>query len=105
MVGMGFSFVCQPTIVPRLAAMNLPSTSRRSALKAALGIGYAAAAGPLMAQTAIRTTADGLDTGEFTYEVAGFKVPAYRAAPAGRTGLPVVLVVHEVFGVHEYIAD
>jgi carboxymethylenebutenolidase len=32
-------------------------------------------------------------------------VPAYRAAPAGRTGLPVVLVVHEVFGVHEYIAD
>ena len=31
--------------------------------------------------------------------------PAYRAAPAGRTGLPVVLVIHEIFGVHEYIAD
>jgi carboxymethylenebutenolidase len=85
--------------------MDLTSTSRRSALKAALGIGYAAAAGPLMAQTAIRTPADGLVTGEITYEVGGFKVPAYRAAPAGRTGLPVVLVVHEVFGVHEYIAD
>jgi carboxymethylenebutenolidase len=32
-------------------------------------------------------------------------VPAYRAAPAGRTGLPVVLVIQEIFGVHEYIAD
>jgi carboxymethylenebutenolidase len=79
--------------------------TRRTALKAALGIGYAAAAAPLMAQTAIRTPADGLTVGEISYEVDGFKVPAYRAAPAGRTGLPVVLVVHEVFGVHEYIAD
>jgi carboxymethylenebutenolidase len=79
--------------------------NRRTALKAALGIGYAAAAGPLAAQTAIRTSAEGLTVGEITYEVGGFKVPAYRAAPAGRTGLPVVLVVHEVFGVHEYIAD
>jgi carboxymethylenebutenolidase len=58
-----------------------------------------------MAQAAIRTPADGLDVGEIAYEVNGFKVPAYRAAPAGRTGLPVVLVVHEIFGVHEYIAD
>ena len=79
--------------------------SRRTALKAALGVGYAAAAGPLMAQTAIRTHADGLTVGDITYEVNGFQVPAYRAAPAGRTGLPVVLVVHEIFGVHEYIAD
>ena len=79
--------------------------TRRSALKAALGIGYAAAAAPLMAQTAIRTPADGLTVGEIAYEVNGFQVPAYRAAPAGRTGLPVVLVVHEIFGVHEYIAD
>jgi carboxymethylenebutenolidase len=79
--------------------------TRRTALKAALGVGYAAAAAPLVAQTAIRTPSDGLVVGEIGYEVGGFKVPAYRAAPAGRTGLPVVLVVHEVFGVHEYIAD
>ena len=79
--------------------------SRRSALKAALGMGYAAAAMPLLAQDAIRTSAQGLVTGEIFYEVAGFKVPAYRAAPAGRANLPVVLVVHENFGVHEYIAD
>jgi carboxymethylenebutenolidase len=77
---------------------------RRTALKA-LGVGYAAAAGAAMAQTAIKTSADGLTVGEISYEVNGFKVPAYRAAPAGRTGLPVVLVVHEIFGVHEYIAD
>ena len=78
--------------------------SRRTALKA-LGVGYAAAAGTAMAQTAIKTPSDGLTVGEITYDVGGFKVPAYRAPPAGRTGLPVVLVIQEIFGVHEYIAD
>ncbi|HSX94970.1 MAG TPA: dienelactone hydrolase family protein [Hydrogenophaga sp.] len=79
--------------------------TRRTALKAALGVGYAAAAAPLMAQTAIRTPSDGLTVGEVMIDVNGFKMPAYRAAPAGKTGLPVVLVLSEVFGVHEYIAD
>lgn len=86
-------------------ASTAEGATRRTALKAALGVGYAAAAAPLMAQTAIRTPADGLAVGEISYEVDGFKVPAYRAAPAGRTGLPVVLVISEIFGVHEYIAD
>lgn len=80
-------------------------TTRRTALKAALGVGYAAAAAPLMAQTAIRTPSDGLTVGEVMIDVTGFSMPAYRAAPAGRTGLPVVLVLSEIFGVHEYIAD
>jgi carboxymethylenebutenolidase len=80
-------------------------TSRRTALKAALGVGYAAAAMPLMAQTAIKTSAEGLTTGEISYEVNGFKVPAFFAAPAGQSNLPVVLVIHEIFGVHAYIAD
>ena len=82
--------------------------TRRTALQAALGLGtlgYAAAAAPLMAQTAISTPADGLDAGMVHYEVNGFQVPAYRAAPAGKTGLPVVLVIQEIFGVHAYIAD
>lgn len=82
-----------------------PMPSRRSALKAALGVGYVAAAGPVMAQTAIKTSAQGLVSGEVSIEVNGFKVPAYRSAPEGQTGLPVVLVVSEIFGVHEYIAD
>ena len=79
--------------------------TRRNALKAALGVGYVAAAGPLMAQTAIKTSSEGLVSGEITIDVNGFKMPAYRSAPAGKTGLPVVLVISEIFGVHEYIAD
>ena len=79
--------------------------TRRTALKAALGVGYAASALPVMAQTAIKTPADGLTSGEVTIDVNGFKMPAYRAAPAGKTGLPVVLVLSEIFGVHEYVAD
>ena len=79
--------------------------TRRTALKAALGVGYAAAALPIMAQTAIKTGTDGLTAGEVMVDVNGFKMPAYRAAPAGKTGLPVVLVLSEIFGVHEHIAD
>ena len=79
--------------------------SRRIALKAALGVGYAAAAMPIMAQTAIKTSADELKTGVTSFEVNGFKVPVFYAAPAGKTNLPVILVIQEIFGVHEYIAD
>lgn len=79
--------------------------TRRTALKAAIGVGYAASVMPVMAQTAIQTPADGLTAGEVSIDVNGFAMPAYRAAPAGRTGLPVVLVLSEIFGVHEYIAD
>lgn len=80
-------------------------TSRRTALKLALGVGYAASAAPIMAQTAIKTSSEGLKSGEISFDVGGFKVPAFFAAPAGKGNLPVVLVVHEIFGVHEYIAD
>ena len=79
--------------------------SRRTALKLALGVGYAASAAPIMAQTAIKTSSEGLKSGEISFDVGGFKVPAFFAAPAGKSNLPVVLVVHEIFGVHEYIAD
>jgi carboxymethylenebutenolidase len=79
--------------------------TRRLALQTALGLGYAAAAMPLMAQTAIQTSAEGLMSGRVEIDVNGFKVPAYRSAPAGQTNLPVVLVISEIFGVHEYIAD
>jgi carboxymethylenebutenolidase len=79
--------------------------TRRTALKVALGVGYAAATLPVMAQTAIKTSADGLTTGEATCTVNGFAVPLFYAAPAGKKNLPVVLVIQEIFGVHEYIAD
>lgn len=79
--------------------------TRRTALKVALGAGYAAAVLPVMAQTAINTPVAGLSVGEVTIDVNGFKMPAYRSAPLGKTNLPVVLVLSEIFGVHDYIAD
>jgi carboxymethylenebutenolidase len=80
-------------------------TDRRTWLKTAVGVGYAAAAWPVMAQTAVKTSGEGLVHGEVMVDVAGFQMPAYRSAPAGKSNLPVVLVVSEIFGVHEYIAD
>jgi len=78
--------------------------SRRDFVRTSLGSGFAAAVLPVSAQ-AIRTPSAGLATGEVTIDSNGFSLPAYRAMPEGRSNLPVVLVVSEVFGVHEYIAD
>jgi carboxymethylenebutenolidase len=78
--------------------------SRRDFVRRAVGSGFAAAVLPVTAQT-IRTTSEGLVVGEVTIPVGDFKMPAYRAALAGRSGAPVVLVVSEIFGVHEHIAD
>lgn len=78
--------------------------SRRRFVQATVGSGFAAAVLPVTAQT-IKTDSEGLSAGEVTIAVGDFKMPAYRAMPAGKTGLPVVLVVSEIFGVHEYIAD
>ena len=88
-----------------LGKSSLEGSTRRQALQLALGVGYAAAAGTVMAQTAIKTPSTGLVTGEVTIDVNGFKMPAFRSAPAGKSNLPVVLVISEIFGVHEYIAD
>jgi len=79
--------------------------SRRTALKVALGVGYAATAMPIMAQTAIKTSSEGLIATEGVFDVDGFSVPFYYAAPAEKKNLPVILVIQEIFGVHEYIAD
>ncbi|MBS0434615.1 MAG: dienelactone hydrolase family protein [Proteobacteria bacterium] len=84
----------------------LPSRdlSRRGFVKTAVGSGFAAAVLPVTAQT-IKTDSEGLTVGEVTIPVGDFKMPAYSARPAGKTGLPVILVVSEIFGVHEHIAD
>ena len=88
------------TLVPAQGGFN-----RRAFVRSAVGTGFAAAVLPVMAQTVIKTDSAGLVAGEVTINVGGFKMPAYRAAPAGRTGLPVVLLTSEIFGVHEHIAD
>ncbi|HTP76249.1 MAG TPA: dienelactone hydrolase family protein [Rhizomicrobium sp.] len=47
----------------------------------------------------------GLDAGAVDIPVADGKIPAYRARPSGSVGAPVILVVQEIFGVHEHIKD
>jgi len=81
------------------------SFDRRSFLVTTLGVGFALATQPVMAQTAIRTNADGLVAGEVKVPVKDGEMVAYRAQPVGASRLPVVLVVSEIFGVHEYIKD
>jgi carboxymethylenebutenolidase len=79
--------------------------SRRGFVRTAVGSGFAAAALPIAAQTVIKTDTQGLLAGEVTIPVGDFKMPAYRAVPANKANAPLVLVVSEIFGVHEHIAD
>ncbi|MBR7636417.1 dienelactone hydrolase family protein [Janthinobacterium lividum] len=78
---------------------------RRGFLKVALGTGFAVAVLPVAAQNVIKTDSAGLVTGHMSVMVNGQAVPVYAAQPEGKTGLPVVLVISEIFGVHEHIAD
>lgn len=95
----------EPLIDDALALVAPLGWSRRSFVHRSVGCGFAAAALPVMAQTEVQTTAAGLDAGEVSIPVGGFNMPAYRAVPAGLKNAPVVLVVSEIFGVHEHIAD
>lgn len=78
---------------------------RRDFLKAAIGTGFAAAALPVAAQTMIHTDTGGLDAGLTHIDVGGQQVPLYHAKPAGKANAPVILVVSEIFGLHEHIQD
>lgn len=80
------------------------SFDRRSFVKTALGSAFATAVLPVTA-AAIKTDFTGLTAGEVTVPSSGFDMPVYRAQPEGGKNLPVILVVSEIFGVHEYIAD
>lgn len=84
-----------PTVTP----------SRRGFIAASTSLGFALAAGPLNAQSVIRTSAEGLDVADLMVPVAGGQMPAYRAAPAKAGKYPVVIVIPEVFGMHEYQKD
>ncbi len=76
----------------------------RRVLGAVFFAGYAAAALSAKAMP-IHTTDDGLIVEDVTYPSAGFALPAYIARPRARGRFPAVLVVSEVFGLHEYIKD
>ena len=78
--------------------------SRRNFVMTSLATGFAVASNPSLAQ-AIVTDSTGLVAGEVSVPVADGKIPAYRAMPAGSGKYPVLLVVQEIFGVHEHIKD
>ncbi|MDX1981996.1 MAG: dienelactone hydrolase family protein [Bryobacteraceae bacterium] len=79
---------------------------RREFLTVHLPVGFALAVQPIAAQTAITTDTAGLTAGEVQIKAGdGRDMPAYRACPAKGKNFPVVLVVEEIFGVHEHIKD
>lgn len=78
--------------------------TRRDFIVTSLAIGFALASNPILAQ-AITTDEHGLTAGEVSISVADGKIPAYRAMPKKGKNLPVVLVIQEIFGVHEHIKD
>ncbi len=79
--------------------------TRRDVLMTSLAIGFAAAAGPVAADTVVTTGSEGLTVGEVKIPTGDVEIPAYRAMPAKGGPFPVVLVVQEIFGVHEHIKD
>jgi len=71
----------------------------------ALGIGFVAASEPVLAQ-AIKTDFTGIKAGEQDIPIGSFNMPAYISRPDKASDpLPIIIVVSEIFGVHEYIAD
>jgi carboxymethylenebutenolidase len=85
-----------------------PSTkgiTRREFVVTSLATGFAAAVAPSAARAVVKTDEQGLESGEVKIPVEGGELPAYRAVPSGSDKRPVVLVVQEIFGVHEHIRD
>lgn len=71
---------------------------------ATLAAGFAIAVQPITKAT-IKTDATGLVTGVVQIPVKDGTIPAYRSAPATGSNFPIVLVIQEIFGVHEHIQD
>ena len=85
--------------------LGKPSLTRREMMMTTLAVGFAAAVLPVRADTVVSTSAEGLTAGEVKIPVEDGEIPAYRAMPATGGPFPVVLVVQEIFGVHEHIKD
>jgi carboxymethylenebutenolidase len=79
--------------------------NRRQFLMTKLAAGFALAVQPIVAQTTITTDTNGLEAGEIKIKTSDGEIPGYRAVPAKGVSFPVVLVVQEIFGVHEHIKD
>jgi carboxymethylenebutenolidase len=84
---------------------NRTKVSRREFVAGSLAAGFALAVQPVAAQTMITTDTSGLTAGEVKIPTASGDIPAYRAMPANGSNLATILVVQEIFGVHEHIKD
>jgi len=78
---------------------------RRSFVAGLLAAGFARAVQPVSAQSVVTTDARGLSAGAVAIPIPHGELPAYRAMPRSGKAFPIVLVVHEIFGVHEHIRD
>jgi len=79
--------------------------TRREFVVTSLAGGFALATQPIAAQSVITTDTNGLVAGEVKIATKDGQMPAYRALPDKGKTFPVVLVVQEIFGVHEHIKD
>jgi carboxymethylenebutenolidase len=79
--------------------------SRRGFVVTSLASGFALAVQPVCAQTVITTDTNGLLANEVKIPVAGGQIPGYAAMSASGGPFPTVLVIQEIFGVHEHIKD
>jgi carboxymethylenebutenolidase len=78
--------------------------TRRGFVMTSLTAGFALAVQPVSAET-ITTDTNGLEAGEVKVKVPDGEIPAYRAMPATAGPFPTVVVIQEIFGVHEHIKD
>ena len=78
--------------------------NRRDFVVTSLAVGFALSVQPVGAAT-ITTDTKGLDAGEVKIPVVDGTIPAYQAKPSSGGPFPTVLVIQEIFGVHEHIKD
>src|SRR5437764_2743263 len=113
----GAGMTSPPTHQNRLPRISIPDSaqhksalaprsrwSRRGFVVTSLATGFALSVQPVSAQT-ITTDTNGLDVGEVKVKTKDGEIPAYRAMPDKGGPFATVLVVHEVWGVHEHIKD
>lgn len=91
--------------VKALTSIDANLSRRRFMATSAMVAGFAVAAGPLNAQSVITTDSTGLVAGDVAIPIPGGSIPGYRAMPASGGPFPVVVIAHEIFGMHEHIKD
>jgi carboxymethylenebutenolidase len=87
-----------------LMETGVESLDRRRVLVTSLTAGFALSVQPVAASTIV-TDAVGLEAGDVQIPVADGQIPGYRARPQGAGKVPVVIVIQEIFGIHEWIKD